>query len=73
MDLLTAYGALAVTLMMVFYALEGRSHLFLPAFALACLASSTYGFLAGAAPFGVVEIIWAGVAVRRWRALRQSS
>lgn len=73
MDLLTAYGALAVTLMMVFYALEGRSHLFLPAFALACLASSTYGFLAGAAPFGVVEIIWAAVAVRRWRALPQSS
>jgi hypothetical protein len=26
-----------------------------------------YGFLAGSWPFGVVELIWAGVAVRRYR------
>jgi hypothetical protein len=26
-----------------------------------------YGFLQGAWPFGVVEAIWAGVAVYRWR------
>ena len=67
MDMLTVYGAVAVSLMMVFYALEERSHVFIAAFAMACLASSAYGFLAGAAPFGVVEIIWAAVALRRWR------
>lgn len=65
-DALTIYGALAVTAMLVFYALEGRSPWFVPAFAAACLASSAYGFLQGAWPFGVVELIWSGVAIRRW-------
>jgi hypothetical protein len=35
-------------------------------FALACIASSLYGFLAGTWPFGVVEGIWAVLAMRRW-------
>ncbi len=38
MDALTANGAAAVTLMLVFYALEGRSHFYVLAFAVACLA-----------------------------------
>ena len=66
MSPLTAFGALAVSAMLVFYALEERRAVFVLAFAAACLASSTYGFLQGAWPFGVVEFIWAGVAVRRW-------
>ena len=53
--------------MLVFYALEDPSAWFILAFAGACLASSAYGFLQGAWPFGVVEFIWSGVAVRRWR------
>jgi hypothetical protein len=65
-DLLTAYGALAVGSMLVFYALEDRSPWFVLAFAAACLASSGYGFLQGAWPFGVVELVWSGVALRRW-------
>jgi len=69
-DLLTAYGALAVTAMMLFYALERRSPLFVLAFAGACVASSIYGFLQGAWPFGLVELVWSGVAFRRWLALR---
>jgi hypothetical protein len=67
MDLLTAFGALSVGAMLVFYALEHRSPRFVLAFAVACLASSAYGFLQGAWPFGVVELIWSGVALRRWR------
>ena len=47
MDSLTVFGALAVTAMLVFYALEPRSPVFVLAFALACLASSAYGFLQG--------------------------
>ncbi len=70
MDVLTVYGAIAVCLMMLFYALEGRSHFFVAAFAVACLASSAYGFLIGAPPFGVVEVVWAGVAFRRWYRVR---
>jgi hypothetical protein len=72
MDALTAFGAVAVTAMLVFYALEARSPAFVLAFAGACFASSTYGFLQGAWPFGVVELVWSGVAVRRWW-LRRSS
>lgn len=35
------------------------------AFAAGCLASAGYGFLARAWPFGVVEAVWSGIAVRR--------
>ncbi|HVH66385.1 MAG TPA: hypothetical protein VM716_00810 [Gemmatimonadales bacterium] len=52
--------------MMVSYALEARHTLFVLAFAGACVASSIYGFMAGTWPFGVVEAVWALVAVRRW-------
>jgi hypothetical protein len=67
-DPLTLFGALAVSAMLLFYALEARSATFVLAFAGACLASSAYGFLQGAWPFGVVEAIWSGIALRRWRA-----
>jgi hypothetical protein len=55
MDALTAFGLFAVTVMLICYALEDRSH--------------WYGFLQGAWPFGAVEAIWALVALRRWRSL----
>jgi hypothetical protein len=64
--LLTLYGAAAVTAMMLFYTLEARARIFILAFAAACLASSAYGFLGGVWPFGVVELVWSGVALRRW-------
>lgn len=67
MDPLTLFGVVAVTAMMVFYALEDRSPRFILAFAGACLLASVYGFLQGAWPFGVVEVVWAFVAVGRWR------
>jgi hypothetical protein len=65
--MLTAFGAAAVTFMMLMYALERRGRRFILAFACGCLLSSAYGFLAGTWPFGVVEAIWAGVAVNRYR------
>jgi hypothetical protein len=61
------FGLLAVTLMLVFYTLENRSPWFVLAFAGACALGSVYGFLQGAWPFGVIEAIWAVVAVYRWR------
>ena len=66
MDGLTLFGLLSVTAMLVFYALEDRSPWYILAFAGACAMGSIYGFLQGAWPFGVVEAIWAGVAVYRW-------
>ncbi len=66
MDALTLFGAVAVSLMLLFYALEHRAPVFVLAFALACAASSVYGFAQGAWPFGVVEGVWTVVALRRW-------
>jgi hypothetical protein len=36
------------------------------AFPGACALGSVYGFLEGAWPFGLIEAIWALVAVNRW-------
>ena len=71
MNLVTLYGVVAVTFMMLMYALEKRGPGFIAAFAVGCALSSAYGFLAGAWPFGVVEAIWSVVAIRRWRARRR--
>jgi hypothetical protein len=67
MDSLTLFGLLAVSAMLVFYALEDRSPWYILAFAGACALAALYGFLQGAWPFGVVEAIWAAVALHRWR------
>jgi hypothetical protein len=68
MDGLTVFGLLAVTLMLIFYALEDRSPWCILAFSGACALGSIYGFLQGAWLFGAVEAIWACIAVSRWRA-----
>jgi hypothetical protein len=67
---LTIYGACAVSFMMVMYALESRHRRYVLAFALGCALSSSYGFLSGTWPFGVVEAIWSLIALRRYRGLR---
>ena len=66
MNALTWFGLFAVTAMLVTYALERRSAWYILAFAGACGLGSVYGFWQGAWPFGMVEAIWAVVAVRRW-------
>ena len=53
--------------MMAMYSLERRHRNFILAFAAGCVLSSAYGFLSGAWPFGAVELIWSGIALRRWR------
>jgi uncharacterized membrane protein YGL010W len=66
-DWLSAFGLFAVTAMLAFYAWEDRSPAFILAFAGACVLASVYGFLQGAWPFGLVEAVWAVVALLRWR------
>ncbi len=66
MNGLTIFGLIAVTAMLVFYALERRGRWFILAFAGACVMGSVYCFLQGAWPFGLVEAIWSLVALRRW-------
>lgn len=66
MDGITLFGLVAVVAMLIFYTFEERSPLCILGFALACWMGSTYGFLQGAWPFGMVEGIWGFVALRDW-------
>ncbi len=68
MDGLTLFGLVAVSLMLLCYAMEARGRGWVLGFAGACALGSAYGFLQGAWPFGVVEAIWALVALRRYLA-----
>ncbi len=72
MSVVTVYGVCAVTFMMVMYALEHRGRRFIVGFAVGCLLSSLYGFLSGAWPFGVVELIWSVIALRRFVTTRDA-
>jgi len=72
MDGLTLFGLVAVSMMLLCYTLEDRSHWFVLAFAVACALGSSYGFLQGAWPFGLVEAVWTGIALRRWNSRRQA-
>ena len=64
--MLTIYGVSVLSFMMVMYALERRGKWFVLAFALGCALSSSYGFLSGAWPFGVIEAIWSVIALQRF-------
>jgi len=66
MDALTAVGLFAVSAMLIFYTLEPRGRIYILGFAAACALGSAYGFLQGAWPFGLVEAIWAFVALARF-------
>ncbi len=64
--MITLYGVLALSFMMLMYLFEKRGPRFVLAFAAGCALSSSYGFLSGAWPFGAIEAVWTVVALRRW-------
>jgi hypothetical protein len=70
MDMLSLFGLFAVSMMLITYTLENRSSWMVFLFAVACALGSTYGFLQGAWPFGIVEAIWALIALKRWNERR---
>lgn len=73
MEVVDVFGTVAVAAMALFYALEEHSDRFILLFAVACLASSGYAVAIRSWPFATVELLWAGVALRRWiRATRPS-
>jgi len=69
---LNLFGLFAVMAMLIFYSLENRNRSFTLAFSLACLLAAMYGFLQGAWPFGLIELVWAFVALWKWRTLRDN-
>jgi len=67
MEPIDLFGLAALTSGLVFYALEDRHRWANLPFACACALGSVYGFLLPRAwPFGLVEAVWALVALRRW-------
>ena len=63
---LNVYGAIALLIMMIFYVLENRSPTYTLLFGVMCISTSVYGFLAGTWPFGVIELAWLMVAIRKY-------
>jgi hypothetical protein len=66
------FGLCAVSAMVLMYALEERSPVFILGFAVACAAASLYAVLIQSWPFAVVEALWSVIAVRRWWRLRSA-
>ena len=71
MNGVTLFGVAVLTFMVLMYALERRGPLFVLLFAVGCGLSSAYGFLSGVWPFGVVEAVWAIIAMRRFTLARR--
>ena len=70
MSTIELFGFIAVTVMVVAYALEGRGSGYVLLFALSCLAAAGYAAVIRSWPFAVVETVWSLVAFRRWLSRR---
>ena len=67
MNMVSIFGLASVLISLVCYALEIKSHWWVLGFSISCIFCSIYGFLQGAWPIGVAEIVWCGAAFRKWR------
>ncbi len=65
-NLLTLYGSVVLTMMMIFYLLESRSPMYSLFFGIACFGSAIYGTLAGVYPFGAIESVWGIFSIDRY-------
>lgn len=65
--LVTAFGVVAAATMVTAYAFESRSRVWIAVFAGACLAVAVYGSITGAWIFATLEVVWAGIAIQRFR------
>ena len=72
-DMLTIFGAVAVSVMVLAYALESRSAWYVAVFAGASATTVIYSGLAEVYPITVIEAIWAGIAARRFLRLRREA
>ncbi|AKA48475.1 hypothetical protein IX51_04485 [uncultured archaeon] len=63
---LNAFGAAAVTVMMVSYVAEERGTVYTFIFGISSFGASIYGWLSGTWPFGIIEGVWALFALRKW-------
>jgi hypothetical protein len=66
------FGVVAVSSMLVTYALERRAHWFVLAFAVASASAAAYAVAIEAWPFAAVEAVWSLVALGRWWSVRRA-
>lgn len=71
--LLTAFGVIAATTMVVAYARENRHHYWIAVFAVGCAATAVYGLLTGAWIFAVLETLWAAVATNKYMRQKETT
>ena len=64
--MLTLFGSIAVSIMLVSYWLEPRSKWFVLVFAGGSAATSAYSGIAEVYPITVIEALWALVALQRF-------
>lgn len=64
--MLTLFGSVAVSIMMLSYMLEARSRWYVLIFAGASAVTAVYSGLAEVYPITVIEAIWSLVALRRF-------
>lgn len=66
--ILTAFGVVSAATMVLAYSLESRGSIWIAVFSVACLTTAVYGAVSGAWLFAVLEVIWAGIAMKRFQA-----
>lgn len=64
--MLTAFGVVAASTMVVSYALESRGRIWIAIFAVGCAATAVFGIITEAWIFATLETVWAAIAVRRF-------
>jgi len=72
MPLVEGLGGVAITVMVVSYAFEKRSTIFIATFAFGCALAAVYALLIRSYPFLIAESVWSVVALQRWWSARQS-
>ena len=65
--LIEVFGAFAISVMVVSYALEERHSCWVLVFTFGCALAALYALMIGSLPFLIAEGIWAAVAFKRWR------
>ena len=71
--MLTIFGSIAVSVMMVSYWLEPRSKWFVLLFAGGSAATALYSGLVEAYPITVIEAVWTLIALRRFVSKHQEA
>ena len=66
-QLVELLGLVAISIMVISYALERYSSFFIATFALGCVLAAVYAYHLGSYPFLIAESIWAAIAFARWR------